>query len=176
MAQVEVICAYCNKPTLKENGHVTRSNKSGNKIYCGRACSGLGRRKNKTKPYLVEQKRIYDSGYREKNLAAIKTKKAIWYKLNRDPGKEKLRRIENRGRHAEYCRQPKYVAYKKLYDQKHRAKKFYGDYWESAILLFSIEKTLKPNKYEIKLSKNLLCKSQKRKRACQTQPISLPRA
>ena len=101
--------AICNKPT----SHVRRAIKRGYKPYCNRKCSGLARRKHRTKTELIKRKRLYDAEYRIINQAMLKAKKAAWFQLAYDPEKASIERKKNMHKHIEYCRQPEDVAKKK---------------------------------------------------------------
>lgn len=155
-------CNYCGKPLNKTTGEINRAKKAGLSLYCNRECSGLGRRNDKTKEQKKLEKQQYDKEYRNKNKERIKAKKAEYNKTKAGRATQKRDRDKRKEQHLEYCRQPEYRAYKKEYDQKHRAKKQYGEFWESAILLNKIEQQI-PNR-EVKQQKGLINKSQKRKR------------
>lgn len=158
-------CPICGCEFEISTGHYNRAQKLGLNNYCGKVCSGIGRRVSKTAEQKKKEKAKYDKQYREKNIEA-KTKKAKAYYENNKPEilkKMRVYRKRTMPRHVEYCRQPKYKAYKKDYDKQYRAKKLFGDYWESAIILTELEaeydnrEAFKQNKFH---NKN----AQKRKR------------
>lgn len=151
-------CAYCGEQITK------KIHKGCKNAYCNRECSGLGRRNNKTEQQKKEEKRLYDIEYRNKNIESIKEKNKTYFKKHYEANPEKYRqkRKDNYKRHLEYLNTPEYKAYKKEYDKKYRAKKQYGEFWESAIILQDIE--LQIDNREVKQQLNLINKSQKRKR------------
>ncbi len=159
-------CAQCGEEADRPAGHVNRSRRTGLNLYCSRICSGLGRRTNKTKAQKVEEKRIYDMGYREANLERITLAKRDYYARTKDREKEAIARKARMPRHVEYCRQPEYRKWKAGYDQTYRAKKTYGEYWECFLLTQSIrtEALNRMTDYDIRFSKGTLSKSQQRKR------------
>lgn len=118
---MRIRCAHCKKSVERETGHVNRSRKIRAPLYCGRRCSGLGRRKWKPKAQKVAEKRLYDRAYRAKNLKRIKAEKRAYFKRTYDPVKAARERKKRMPRHVAYCRQPRYKAYKSAYDAKRRA-------------------------------------------------------
>lgn len=161
-----VNCSYCDKEVNKPAGDVNRSKKIGAPLFCDKKCSGLGRRLNKTKAQLIEDKRLYDLEYRNKNKAMLKAKKAEAFKRNYDPVKAAVKRKERAHLHVEYCRRPEYRAWKKKYDRVHRAKKDYGDLWEIQILAMEIQDEVESrmDKQTIRVETGVYNKSQRRKR------------
>lgn len=159
-------CAHCGGEADRPTGHVNRAIKSGNSLYCSRECSGLGRRKGKTKEDRVAEKRAYDMEYRARNLDTIKAKKAAYYQRTHDPIREAEIRKERMPRHIEYCRRPEYREWKKTYDRQYRAVKHYGDYAECFLLVMDIREEClsRMSDYEIRLSNGTLNKSTQRKR------------
>jgi len=163
---VKFICAFCDVTAERPAGHCNRSLARGDKLYCGRRCSGLGRRKHKTKAQKVEEKRLYDMEYREQNIERLTVQKREHFKRTYNPAKAAIERKAKMPRHIEYCRQPKYRAWKRDYDRQYLAKKDYGEFWECALLADDIrnEALNRMTDYEIRLSKGTLNKSQQRKR------------
>lgn len=157
-----VVCKYCSNKIEKSNGAVNRANKVGLNIFCNRTCVGLYRRKNKTEAEKKEHKRLYDIGYRDKNNSKLKAKKAAYNKSESGRATQKRSRDKQKQYHLEYCQTEEYKKWKKDYDKKHRAKKCYGEFWESSILLMEIERQI-PN-FEVKQQLQLINKSQKRRR------------
>lgn len=156
-------CNYCGKSVEKETGHVNRAKKLGNGLYCNQRCSGAAKRHGKTIEQLKEEKRLYDIEYRKKNG---EYRKQQMIKYNSSPAgraMQKRNREKFKESHLEYCRTPEYRKWKREYDKKHRSKKEYGEFWESAILLNEIE-TIIDNR-QTKQELQLINKSQKRKRA-----------
>jgi hypothetical protein len=163
---VKFNCAYCRSECDKPTGRVRRAKRRGLNLYCDRKCAGLGRRKNISKQELVERKRLYDIEYRKKNREKLKAKKAAYFQRTYDPQKAAIERKKNMHRHIEYCRRPEYKEWKRNYDRIYRAKKIYGDYWESHLAIVDIENIVRPDKYEIDLNAGRLNKAKRRKRAC----------
>ncbi len=110
---------------------------------------------------------MYDLEYRTKNVEMLRAKKAAWFQKAYDPERARIERKKNMHKHIEYCRQPKYVAWKEAYDRQYRAKKGYGEFWEAKLILLDIDKILKPHRYEIMIANGTFCKAQRRKRECQ---------
>lgn len=153
-------CYTCGKPVdHKQRGDL--------KLFCGRKCFGISRRKGKTKQQKVAEKRAYDMEYRAKNLALIKAKKAAYFQRTYDPKKAAKERKKKMPRHLEYCRQPKYKEWKSRYDQEYRAKKYFGAFWESAILCMQLDEEIlsRMSRYEIGAANGTINKSLERKRA-----------
>jgi hypothetical protein len=89
-------------------------------------------------------KASYDRKRREANMDRLRAEKKAYYArtgpLRRD--KERETRKKRMPKHIEYCRQPEYVAWKKEYDAKYRAKEF-GEFDEAYMLLVSLEKEIR---------------------------------
>jgi ribosomal protein L24E len=159
-----VQCHWCGKDVEKHTGHVNRAKKEGCFLFCNKVCFGLNRRKPKTEDEKREIKRLYDIEYRKKNNNRIKSR---MQKYNASPAgraMQKRNREKFKESHKEYIKQPKYRVYKKDYDQKYCAKKNYGEFWESSLVLKEIEQVIEPEKAELKIQKGTYNKSQKRKR------------
>lgn len=134
------ICSHCSCEFKRERGEANRALKRpGGVIFCNKTCVGLNRRSNKTLEQKKQEKAEYDKEYRSKNLETIKVKKAEYFQRTYDPEQAAIERKKNMHKHVEYCRQPKYKAYKQKYDQCYRAKKLYGEYWECALVLNRLE-------------------------------------
>jgi hypothetical protein len=71
-----------------------------------------------------KQKAVYDRKYREKNRERIKANKAAYFQGTYDPVHAAKERKKKMPQHVEYCRQPKYKAWKREYDRKRRAGRF----------------------------------------------------
>lgn len=167
MALVSIRCAMCATEVSREAGHVNRSRRKGDRLYCGRVCSGLGRRLQNP-PTEVERsaaKAAYDAEYRAKNRASLKAKKSAWFQQTYDPDAAREYRKARMPLHVEYCRQPEYRAWKREYDRQYRARE-YGDYAEAFLLLQDVQTEVlsRATRYEIDLANGKLCKSQKRRR------------
>lgn len=163
-------CAYCGKDADKPAGHVNRARERGLKLYCNRRCSGLGRRKHKTKAQKREEKRLYDIEYRAKNLATILERKKEYHKRTYDPVKAAKARKARMPYHVEYCRRPAYKAKKREYDRKYRAAEF-GDFAEAYMLTIDLNREIKGRmtNHEIKYQNGGTNKTQRRKRQAQAE-------
>ena len=166
MAKTLVFCPVCGFGVMKKNGAIARAAKVGMALYCSRECSGVAHRKGRSKAERVEAKRVYDAKYRAERAAELKARKAAYHKRTYDPTAAREVRAKRMPYHIEYCRQPKYVAWKREYDKQYRAKKLFGPFWESALLVNDInfEVLARASRYEIDLQNGKLNKATKRKR------------
>lgn len=158
-------CAHCGKTANKPSGHVNRARARGLNLYCGRRCSGLGRRDGKTKDQKREEKRLYDLEYRTKNRGMLKAKKREYHKRTYDPVEAAKVRKARMPLHVEYCRQPAYKAWKRDYDRRYRAAEF-GEFAEAYMLTIDLSRTIReriPNA-EVKYQNGCTNKSQRRER------------
>ena len=75
MSLIEVRCDHCGSETSKEAGHINRSRKNGNKIYCSRLCANNGISKTKKKDITWEMalrlSKICIKCKQEKSLASF---------------------------------------------------------------------------------------------------------
>lgn len=159
-------CAHCGNIAQQATGAVNRARSNGLNLYCGRACSGLGRRKGKTETQKKAEKAAYDVVYREQNLPKIKAEKRKRHLLTYDPTQAAIARQANMARHVEYCRRPEYREKQKPYWRKRHAIKFYGPFAEAFLMLRDVERevTSRASDYEIRMMNETLNKTQKRKR------------
>jgi len=166
-----VKCPICLNEINQPQTAINIAIKQCKSIYCGRKCAGIGRRDKRTDEQKKEDKRIYDEKYRLENQKMLKAKKAEYFQKTYDIEKAKIERKKRSKEHAEYCRQPEYKVWKKEYDRKYKAKKNYGEFWESAVISMEIREECleRETNYEIKLNNGLLCKTQRRKRHEQTK-------
>lgn len=168
MATIRITCAHCGKDADLERGHVNRARQRGMRLFCGRKCGGLGRRKPPV-PKSVRRllKAIYDTEYRKKNRALLKAKKAAYFQRTYDPAAARIERKKRAAAHAEYCRRPEYRRWKQSYDRKHLAKKNYGPFAEAALLTMDLNRTIKEqmNGHEIRQANGTCNKTQERRRA-----------
>jgi len=162
----EIICAGCEKIELRRNGDINRAKKLGSPIYCGKECAGRRRRVEKTAEQKKEEKRLYDKKRREENAERIKAEKAAYFKRTYDPEKAAIKRKENMPKHVEYCQRPEYKAWKQQYDKQYLARKQFGEFWEAALALRSIEQEISEriSETDLAVQKGTLNKSQTRKR------------
>lgn len=159
-------CDYCGSETEKTTSHYNRAKKVGAGIYCNKVCAGLSRRNNKSAEQKKEDKRLYDLAYREKNVDLLKEKKAAWFQNSYVPVQAAIKRKKKMPYHVEYCRRPEYKKWKRQYDEIHRAKKFFGEFYESVLLLKQIDSEVssRASKYDIGLENGTINKSQNRRR------------
>lgn len=155
-------CAHCGLELNKSNGAINRAKKDNRLLFCNRTCFGLSKRLNKSKDQIKEEKRLYDIQYRNKNSELIKVKNAAFAKTEAGRAMQKRNRNKRKEQHLAYCSTPEYRACKKEYDKKHRAKKLYGELWESSLILNEIINQIDTK--ELRFDKGLYNKSQKRKR------------
>lgn len=164
---MEIQCDYCGKAANYPTGHVNRARKNGNSLYCGRVCSGLGRRHNKTLEMKRLEKALYDQDYRDKNIQKIKARNQEYNKTPEGRAMQKRNRDKRMDKHIEYCRQPEYKEYKKKYDRSYRSVKDYGEEWGpvmETLLYLDDEVKTRVNRYEIYQANGTLNKHQGRKR------------
>jgi hypothetical protein len=137
--------------TDKPSGAVNRAREAGLRLFCGRKCSGLARRKHKTKAQKKEEKRLYDIEYRKQNLATIKAKKHAYFVRTYDPAKAAVERKRRAKKHVEYCRRPEYRAWKREYDRRYRASE-YGPLADAYLLAIDLNREIKSRStnYEIR--------------------------
>lgn len=165
--KVITTCAHCAAEFQIERGALNRANRRGAKVYCNRTCSGLGRRDKRTDAEKKQAKAEYDRKYRDRNREMLRRKKAEYFQRTYDPEAAAIERKERSKYHAEYCRRPEYRAWKKQYDRQYRAKKFYGEFWESFLLSLDIrEHCLSAmSDHEIRSDKDGINKTQNRRRS-----------
>lgn len=158
-------CARCGKKVERPAGHVNRSRAIGAPLYCGRKCSGIARRKHKTKAQRVAEKAAYDKEYLRKNIALIKAKKRAHHLRTYDPATARIERKKRAKQHAEYCRRPDYRRWKSDYDRKRRDG-LYGEFAEAARLTIDLNKEIKERStnHEIRWQNQTSNKSQFRRR------------
>lgn len=170
-------CAWCDRECYQCAGHVNRAHARGLNLYCGLKCSALGRRCNKTKAQKVEEKRLYDAKYRERNIAMLKAKKADYFKRTYDPEKAAIYRKSRMPIHVKYCQRPEYKLLKRRYDRQHKAEKDYGPFAEVAMLASDLNREIKGmmSNHEIKWQNKTSNKSQFRAREAKEEERSRPR-
>lgn len=165
-------CSHCGKDAEKHTGHVNRVLQMGNKLYCDKTCAGLGRRVERT---IEEKKRIkseYDKQRTDRHELWFLLWRAFEFRVDYEENPEKYKKERQRKykKHLEYLQTDKYKEWKRKYDIKYLAKKEYGIYWESAILLKELEEhLLKIRPDGIKFQMGIVNKKQKRQRLWQTQ-------
>lgn len=161
-----VICEHCKKVATKSPGHVNRAKKIGAKLFCSKKCFSDSRKLEKPAEVRKKEKQEYDAEYRKKNAARRKIQKAEYFQRTYDPIAAREHRKTRMAAHVEYCRQPEYKKWKKDYDKKYLATKKYGDFWESAIILNTLEEAIPElmSKQEIRQQNNTNNKKKKRRR------------
>lgn len=160
-------CHHCGKVVEISLGQYNyRVVKNGLNVYCNKQCSYLGRRSWKNLP--EEQRKLikyfYDSFIYLADPERFKRESHDWFKKDyaKNPEKYRQQRIKRRKEHAEYCRQPEYKKWKQKYDQRYRAKKLYGKFWESAIALRELGNIV--DNRQAKADQKSINKTQNRKR------------
>jgi hypothetical protein len=158
-------CAHCGKPAAQPVGAVNRARKIGAKLFCGRKCSGLSHRKNKSKARKRQEKKLYDAAYRRKNRELLKAKKAEYFKRTYNPEAARIERKKRAKAHAEYCRRPEYRKWKREYDRRYRAAE-YGPFAEAYMLVIDLNREVKTrmSNYEIRKANKTGNKRQERAR------------
>lgn len=163
---MKFLCAHCGKTTDKPVGAVNRARSAGLRLFCGRKCAGLGRRKHKTRTQRVEEKQFYDAEYRRKNRGMLKAKKAAYHVATYNPEKQRAYNQQRMPLHVEYCRRPEYRAYKREYDRQLRANE-YGPFAEAYMLALDLNREIKGrmSNEQIKQQNGTFGKAQARARA-----------
>lgn len=171
---INIECSHCGKTIKKSIGHINRAKKIGLKLFCNKRCFGLSRRSNETIKERKFIKAIYDQlltlSMTEEDGELELLQKMVYFQMDYAANPEKYRKERRRKQasHNEYCRQPEYKKWKKEYDEKYRAKKSFGAYWEAAILLKNLDNEI--DYRESKRQNKLYHKSTtKRKRSWQKQ-------
>lgn len=166
MSMPRVHCGHCNAIVKQSTSAINRALRNGSRIYCNKECSGLGRRKHKTKEQKIAEKRAYDVEYRLKNRKLLKTKKREYFQRTYDPIKAAVVRKARMHLHVAYCRNPAYKRWKRRYDREYRAQKLFGPFAESFLLLQKIEHEVstRMTRYEVYQTNGTLNKTLRRKR------------
>lgn len=162
---MKVRCAHCREWTEKEPGQINLAKRISAPMFCDRWCFGASRRKGKTKAQKVAEKRLYDMAYRTKNRQALKAKKRAYFERTYDPRKAAVARAKRMHLHVAYCRQPRYRAWKRRYDQQYRARE-YGPFADAYLLAVNLNREIKSKatNYEIRIQNQTLNKKQTRTR------------
>ena len=161
---MKAVCKHCGIEFEKSVGHLNRANKEGRPVFCTMEHFRLSRRIERSDEEKKAIKAAYDKVYHK-----TEKRKASARKYNATPAgraMQKRQRDKNKQSHLEYCRTPEYRARKVKYDQEHRSKKLYGEFWESAILLEEIDKhiTAVADKHNLRIINGTFNKSIRRKR------------
>lgn len=164
-----VKCAYCSKDKELFTSQYNRALSRGNKIYCNKKCSGLGRRDNRSIEEKKKEKAIYDKEYRIRTNKSKKQLEKYHKELKENP--EKIRAIQKKHRESQklsgyrkkYISSERYKKYKHEYDVKRQAKKSVPDeFVESLFLLRELEAALRNS--NIRDETTIRNKCQKRKK------------
>lgn len=127
-------------------GAANRADKLGAPLYCGRVCSGLARRVNRSAEEKKDAKAEYDRQRRAELCEKLRKEKRDAYYASHEENKaraaELRRTAEYKEKHLEYLRTPEYRAKKKEYDDKLREAE-YADFAESWRLLLALEKEIR---------------------------------
>lgn len=167
---MKVRCAHCGKTADKPPGEVNRASRAGLRLYCGRRCAGLAKRKGVPKSVKRLLKKLYDAEYRKKNLALLKAKKRAYHLRTYDPEKARIERKAKMPRHIEYCRRPEYKRWKSDYDRKRRDA-VYGPFAEAARLCIELSRATREvmTDEEIRQANGTYNKVQRRRREGKTE-------
>lgn len=178
-------CHYCGCLTSRHTSDVNKARRDGLNLYCGRRCSGLGRRRV---PQTIEQKRaekaVYDKARRNgQKREEILSKKNAYYHDNHEhflqkqaEHREAIRTnpealAAHRDEMAKYRACPKWKVHKRKYDRKYRALKHFGPGWaETWVALQELDdEVIKqiPDRHQKYAMKGVSNKAQKRKREYQ---------
>lgn len=169
----DIFCSSCQQWKPRDNGSINAARKAGRKLYCGRICSGIGRRKEAPvgprNPNWKKIKSAYDKQRRERLHDVLRAKAKAYYAkvgpLQRD--KERATRKARMPKHVEYCRQPTYRVKKEKYDRKRRAVIQFGkEFADAFLVLQEIENEIdsRIDRNEIYRQNGLVNKSVKRRR------------
>lgn len=96
------------------------------------------------------RKAAYDRQYRERNQDRIRVNKSAYFQRTYDPIKAAKERKKTMPQHLEYCRQPKYKAYKRQYDKQRKLAAF-GSFCEAYTALRELQKEIRkqmPDRFE----------------------------
>jgi hypothetical protein len=164
-----VLCHACGSAIEKAVSAINRA--AGGPMFCNKVCFGISRRlaNPPTVAERKEAKRLYDEKRRAEKRDEINAKKLAHYYANREQIKVKQTayRAKHMARHVAYCQRPEYKEWKSEYDRRHRAKKQFGEFAESALLLQDVEKQIDQlaTRYEIYQANETLNKAQTRRRS-----------
>lgn len=161
------LCAHCSLQFTARVSRVNQAAKRGATLYCGKRCAGLARRVFKTQEQKRAEKSAYDAARRVKLASRIKAEKAAYFQRTYDPVAAAIKRKERMPLHVEYCRRPEYVKWKAEYDAAYRAKRDYGDWWESFLMIKQIrdEVLSRSSAHEIRQINGTINKAQQRRRS-----------
>lgn len=150
-----IVCNHCGRKVRLDASAVNRAKRDGRRIFCGRRCSGLARRKPKLPARERKAKKAaYDVVYRAHLADEIREKKREYFQRTYDPVKAARERKKKMAWHVAYCRKyyadPKRKAAKVAYDKRRRYSQ-YGEFSSAARLLTRLQKEickLSPDRYE----------------------------
>jgi hypothetical protein len=163
------LCKHCGAEVQQAQNQINRALREGRPLFCNRVCAGLSRRlvNPPTEAERKAAKAAYDARRREVLAERIKAEKRAHYQRTRDPIKEAAIRKARMHLHVEYCRRPEYKAWKAEYDQRHRARKQFGEFADAFLLLLDLDREIgeRATNYEIRLANGTINKAQQRRRA-----------
>jgi hypothetical protein len=173
---VKFKCDHCGKVGGKSASEINRARNVGAKLFCDRRCAGLAKRRHKPKAQKVEEKRIYDVAYRQKNIGRITVRKAEYHKRTYDPVKAAIERKKRAAFHVEYCRRPSYKLWKREYDRRRRDGE-YGTFAEAFRLTVELNREIKERatNEQIRIANGTWSKPQHRRRADKAPERTRPR-
>lgn len=169
-----IVCGHCGAEADLPTGHVNRSRRLGMRLYCGRECSALGRRRL-TSEQRKARKAEYDRRRRDTLGDTIRAAKREAYLRNRSAHLAKQAQLraspEYRARMKAYqhahVRKPAVRAAKKAYDRVRRARLEFGDsdLADAAVALWELVEMLRPSGHDnkAKIGRINLCQTRRRK-------------
>lgn len=106
MSHTIIIYPICSKEVSKRNADIVRANKEGLKLFCGKVCFGISRRRKeiKTPEQLKAEKAEYDRRRREEKREELKIKNKLYNESPAGRATQKRARQKRKQYHNEYCR------------------------------------------------------------------------
>ena len=138
----EYECFHCRVTFIRVVSQVAATQRKGRNIYCSRDCHTAQRRAGRTQEQLKECKRQREKNWREKHKSQVRLRSMAHYK--KTTTSEKRQRLYQKYKHkiAARNKDPAAKIQKKHDDRIWRAKRGYGDYWESQVLLLKLNEEL----------------------------------
>lgn len=169
---IDCICSICGISYQKETNHYNRAMKLGLNIFCSKVCFGISKRTT------LEEKKAKKAAYDKKisNTPERKEARKRYFRKAYDSNPDKFKEIRKSrySKHLEYLNTAEYRSWKKEYDKKYRAEKYYGVFSEAYIILLELETFLVQNAPDgMKFQMGITNKTQKRKRLWQRTNKSL---
>jgi hypothetical protein len=161
MGVPEITCPVCAARVEKTASEVNRARRRGYDVCCSRACAGRRRRSGLTTEQKKRRKAEYDKRRRAELGEQLREEKRAAYHAKPPEVRSKMGALYRKLRkeagysHSEYCRErmkrPGMKDAKFRYDREYRARKRYGEFWESAVALLELGDEIKkqvPDQYE----------------------------